>query len=842
MEAGERNRATVELVRNWCAHARIEKFGGVGLIEAQTGLPIGHHGLKCDHAGAGGIATWDLREAAIDFHDRNCVDCKMRKPVGFPNLSILVKERDERRSAEAKKGAEGEAKEALALDARRLIRARLRAILSPVSSAIVDHIEEFDERRDREHRDRICESARLAPEHFVPPLVEYIFDLTENEAWFAEAGLIVLHNVKANPVPLARLALLAMASPAATRPAARVLCDHISQIDERLIPETLPVIIELANPNDEPFFSEHRPPAEPELLHQLWSSYPAATSNGLDQLLSSRRLYHVELAARGLLVVLERDAGAARSFVRAMVSKFARASFLIDNFDDDRHGMRYLRDAIARAFAHAPDEVDAIVQDFIHGSDSHSRGRAFKLYRAALAHDRSEGPVPADSHIHRTAFRRLLWAATTEESDTVLGTVQDVFRGRPYQLEAVAREELDGLLGAVLLLDDRLRRHDEEQPDNNRDFLSALERRNRRSALLSLMSSFMEWASVAAGDDPGLVQKVVSMFDQIPEGRDHLKGIALGCVEHLGDTVEGLKLVLPHLYYGLVGPSAVVRSYAADALGEVSYSARANIPPLVYEAFSVLLWDQYVVVHKAAVRALRRFQLPESCRGRAAQALLNLIRYYSQKAGEDQFVVECVHLLAYELGRLARAKGQVGQYLIQVLLKADPLYVKSELRFLANPLGQTEGFADLLIRLIPHIDDHGHRADDELALLAELPEDAILTKIPALEKLGVALAPERPWLACYVIEALGRVGAWAEARHVAEAGVDGVDPTVWNRSRRISMRFIAIAAAFEEAIAENRGEDCLKLTMQWEENLGAQREHEADVKKRNSRSGFPHSL
>ena len=47
-EAGERNLATMQLVRNWCAHARIKKFGGTGLIEQATGLPIGNHGLECD--------------------------------------------------------------------------------------------------------------------------------------------------------------------------------------------------------------------------------------------------------------------------------------------------------------------------------------------------------------------------------------------------------------------------------------------------------------------------------------------------------------------------------------------------------------------------------------------------------------------------------------------------------------------------------------------------------------------------------------------------------------------------------------------------------------------------
>ena len=57
LRAGERNLETKHLIGNWCRHARVEKFGGIGLIEAQTGLPIGHHAMACDFAPAVGMAT-----------------------------------------------------------------------------------------------------------------------------------------------------------------------------------------------------------------------------------------------------------------------------------------------------------------------------------------------------------------------------------------------------------------------------------------------------------------------------------------------------------------------------------------------------------------------------------------------------------------------------------------------------------------------------------------------------------------------------------------------------------------------------------------------------------------
>ena len=162
IKIGEQNRATSQLVRNWCAHARVVKLGGIGLIEQETGLPIGHHGLTCEYAAAGGIHTWDMRDAALDFYDRNCADCKSRKPGGVPNLSTLVNERDDARAAEARKVDLAAVRKAEGREKRRSERARLRESLSSLSSAIVDHIDEFDDHRDHVHRDKLCESAWLA--------------------------------------------------------------------------------------------------------------------------------------------------------------------------------------------------------------------------------------------------------------------------------------------------------------------------------------------------------------------------------------------------------------------------------------------------------------------------------------------------------------------------------------------------------------------------------------------------------------------------------------------------------------------------------------------------------
>jgi len=105
-EIGKDNEEVIQLAHNWCGHLKVVKSGGTGLIEVQTGLPIGMRHFECQHAVAGGFAGMVMRDIVLDFYDRNCVGCKYRVAVRLPNLSQLAGERDERnkraRDAQAK--------------------------------------------------------------------------------------------------------------------------------------------------------------------------------------------------------------------------------------------------------------------------------------------------------------------------------------------------------------------------------------------------------------------------------------------------------------------------------------------------------------------------------------------------------------------------------------------------------------------------------------------------------------------------------------------------------------------------------------------------------------------
>lgn len=837
--AGKQNAATLELVKNWCAHIRLIKMGGVGLIEQQTGYPIGHHGFECDFAPANTSFSWDLTRSALNFYDQNCVSCKNRKAVGFPNLSQLVAERDRQKEIRDAQTARAERETIQKAQKRQLQRETLYKRLTPVAATILDDIAAFDAERVSQNLERLKESARLAPEHFTSDLVSYIFELAEEEYWFEEAGLSILHAIGADPQRLVKLALPAVGKLVSYNVASDILISHVEYIASVDVPPIVWHAVEHAFPERELLGGE--PPPKPALLHAIWAHFASEVQARLESLLLSTTRYSLELAGRGFKVLQSFAPSAADGSARSLVSAYIRAHLLIEDFDPGYDRLPHLDDVITGIFKAIPCELDGIIQEFIFGQDTGSRTRAFEIY-SNLLRDRSDDLIPPDAQAYRIAFNRILWAPTKESHQSIIKAVQDVFVHRkPYGLKLIARAEIEGLLGAVLILDDQLRLIDDEPREFDEDFLTKLERNNRRNAISGLMSSYVEWAAIAAGEDEDLIGKLNAMIRSIPEDREELRGIALGgAIEHLANSVVGVKAMLPHLYSGLVGASTRVRASAATALGKISYRGHTNIPPLVYEAFSILLWDQYVIVHKAAVRALRRFNLPKRYRPRASQALLNIFLYYSEKHSDERFLVDCIDLLVSWLDEFGNNSDAIRQLIIKNALKVDPIYLHNELRFLSHWLDNCDALADLVLHMLPHIADRQYNhTDKSWHLLQQLSDSSVVERQQRFVELGISMLNNTPWVTYEIVERLSSAGADEGAQKLANACVVQVPDIELKRVLRTAGRAIEIAVEFEAAVKFDNEDLIVDLSKQWSQNFAERERQIAEANERNSRTNVP---
>lgn len=844
IKAGERNRDTMALMRNYCANARVEKFGGIGMIEQATGLPIGHHSMSCDFAPEGGMACWDLRDAVIDFYDRNCAGCQHRKPMRLPNLLEIIAERDRARAAREARNALDAEVAARALEKRNAVRARLAPSLSPIARTLLDDIGLFDVHRTTDNFERVTKSARLAPEHFTPELIIYVSGLAKDQPWFAEAALIILDAVGGDDVEIVTLATAMLRQGYPDRLAVEKLLPRIHLLAANVVADILGSAIDLAYPDNREFFFSDGGQGisrDPAFLLALYRKFHSEVIATIERMLLSGKRMLVECAGRGLHVLGGFHSKVAAPILRTLVSVYVRAPSLVSDLEGDDDRLPYLADAVNAAFDASPQEVDGLLQSFNEGAPPSHRARVTMAYALAVHVGYDGPPVPAASPRHSLALTRLIWAPTVERDDKVLKEVMSAFqRGLSGKgLEHVVRAQLDAFVAALFLLDDRLAELDADKGQPGEDFLIAMERNSRRSVIRGLMDKFVEWASEAASGNDEAVAKIIGIFDTIPDARDDLRGALLGATKKLSGDLAGLKLVLPHLYGALVGSSVLGRSYAATAVGELPHRSTGNIPDLLFEAFGALLWDQYVAVHKAAVHAFHRSIMPERFRPNAAEAILNLIRYYRVQPNEDEFLAECVRILSGMTDLFGEGSGVLRRYLIEVAMCIDPLYLVSDIQSLSFSLGSEPEFAKLAARMIPHLTDRYNQSDKAMNLLGKVAPDGLRANVQAFHDTAIAVLDCELMTALGVVEAFLRADMPGEADGLLTALIAVNGDTVRMRRRGTLLRWPQLALRFERAVSAWDKDAISEASREWSKATAVDKQDQEEAHERRARSGLP---
>ena len=103
-----------------------------------TGLPIAMRRVTCPHERARGNNSMYLAQNALDFHDRNCVGCEHRMPVRLPNLTDLLRERDEKTARDEALRQGREAAERAEVERRAADRERLRSRAAHDVAAVLE--------------------------------------------------------------------------------------------------------------------------------------------------------------------------------------------------------------------------------------------------------------------------------------------------------------------------------------------------------------------------------------------------------------------------------------------------------------------------------------------------------------------------------------------------------------------------------------------------------------------------------------------------------------------------------------------------------------------------------
>lgn len=818
---GQRNQAVKELIHNWCRHARVEKLGGIGLIEAQTGLPIGHHAMACDFATVPTGYQYILEGAALEFHDANCVGCPKREHVALPNITKLLAQRERDRELAKLRAEDTQRRKDEGLRSRTEVRTTLRETVSSAIATFIDDLQSLDEVRDADAAVRLVESIRLAPELLIPQLEDHLFTLLDTgEHWFFSTGLRILADHARDQSRLTWCAMKCLASGHAIVEAAQIIVGRVIQVDASLVSDAVIGLAYVASP-PRPEYSQSTPPVDkPEALLQVAARFPEETARGLDVILEKRDARLVGVGARALGILIAKDAFWATRFVRSLAAELSRADVLVD-FDRDmelRTFTKHLMSTLAVAFFQDPEWLDGELMRQFESATADGEGRLAGVYSYVLR--RAEGVSGKRGKItnltaYTVAIKRCVHLAENSENDEVIQHVLSALRQPDASLAVVAKKTMDLLLGIAAILTSKLEAPIADSPIiAPSDWTREIEQSNRRATVRYLRSAFIAMAIQGALLDADGLAVFESFLVKRSELGDSLGAAVIEEAAPLMQTGAGLRAVLPHLYGAMVGPSTLGRAAAAKAIETMRSSRFNELPGLVAEAFLLMLLDPYVIVHKGAVKALRRIILPKWMYQPIVSALDSLIVAYRDET-DQEFLLECIEAKVRMLREDASFVTGDGKILLSLVSKIEPsLLLRSGHYFFLKALAGVDGYVQLALSLFPHCSSD-YETDHALDIVDDIPigttgdQAAAFVAATEADPLNVEICGT-------FIELLTRDRCWDGALRVARVHVDAIPNTPRERARKLHAQQLMWRVEFEHLVSQGQIEAALAVAQSWQ--------------------------
>lgn len=818
---GQRNQAAKELIHNWCRHARVEKFGGIGLIEAQTGLPIGHHAMACDFATIQTGFHYSLEDAALQFHDANCVNCPKREHVALPNLTKILAQRERDRELARLREEDTERKKNEALRRRTDARTALRQSASLAVATFIDDLQSLDETRDSVAAIRLVESIRLAPELLIPALEDHLFTLLEGgEYWFSSTGLRILAEHARDQSRLTQSAMKCLAKDIAIDDAAQIIIGRVTQVDASLVSDAILSLAYVAAPPRSEFPLEGTPLGKPEALLLIAAKFPEEAAHGFDAIFKKRDARLVGIGAKALELLIIEDVLWAKRFVRSLATELSRADILvdIDRNSELRSLENDLTSALSNAFLRDPEWVDGELMRQYESSSADGEGRLAGVYDHVLRHaegGRGKREKATDPAPYKIAIKRLVHFAETSENEDVTQRVLGALRYPDSSLASVAKELMDLLLGTAAVLNSKLEEPSTESPIIAApDWLRAMEQSNRRSTLWHLRSGFIVMAMQGALLDADGLASFESFLAKRGGLGDSLAAAVMRETAPLMQTSTGLQAVLPHLYAAMVGPSTLGRAAAAKAIEEMRSSRFSELPRLAGEAFLLMLLDPYVIVHKAAVKALRRITLPKWMDPTVMAALDNwIVAYRGDK--DQEFLLECIKAKTGMKREDASFATNDGRVFLALINDVKPsLLLRSGQYFFLKALAGVDGYAQFALGLFRHC-QYDYETDCALDIVDDVPVGTSGNHATAFVA-AMEADPLDVTICGTFIELLTRDGCWEGALRVVRVFVDAVPDTPRERARKLHAQQLMWRVEFEHFVSQGKIEAALAVGDSWQ--------------------------
>jgi hypothetical protein len=828
---GERNQRALELAQNWCARLEIDVDGGVGLIEEMSGLPIASRVFRCPYARDTGWRMLEAQNAAVQFYDQNCNGCPHRQPVRLPNLLELVAVRDAERARRAE-AAQSAAEEARArLDARAERRRALQSEMDAAEAGLLDLIARIDADPTTEGMETLLQVAQATPERFSAGIQEALYDLfgAAGEVRTA-AALGALDLIGSDPARVVSAAVEALARVEAVPRASQMVRNRISVCSEEQIGRSLTMLIYQAASQWDSFPGRS---GEPEPLIAAYGRFPETVAATLQDHLRRGS----EIARHDACEAIEVLSADDPDLVLALAADIARAALREPEEFTERGRGAAIR-ALAAGFRSRPDAMEGVLANTMERGTSNDRAVLFGVY-GRIIRDAPAETDPNDTRAVTIALERVVATLALRPDDDRLDHAREALESAARHHRQLLLPHVTTLLGAAALFAQDL---DASPPpatldDPRPEVVRGLEAHSRRNGLHVTLRQIVETVGCLAQAHSDVRRALVDYFNSLEEEHERLRAGLVDALGEMGQDREAVKVMLPALYTAMGSRSQLVRMAAARAYGEILRESGEDLPDLVHEMFLLLLSDPFVVVHQAAVRALRFSKVPDRYVAQVAKAVGGLVLYYARSRSDDHFLGEAIEVYLSLRRRGGGATPEEKRVLIEILGQMDSNAAWKAARFHGYQLRTERGYAELLVGIIENPKTYRFGLLEPVQKLGELPAADIQRVAASIPAAARAASNSEGRLTEYFLEMLGSAGAWAEAVQIAAGEAEAIDPTEWGRARRLRTQALQIAAELEGA-AGNPAR-MAELANRWDELLIATDE---DEQRRPQPSGFPFDL
>jgi len=813
IERGTRNQDILRLAHNWCAHLTVGPWGGIGLVEQMTGLPIGIKQFRCPYAKAAGFAGADLGVVVLDFYERNCVGCTDRKPVRLPNVLQLVEAHDieqKRREELARSEAE---MDAIRLDARLTRRVALRQPGDAARSGLFDILDRLDRNPNVEDQRILLETCRAVPERFDAGLQTALFELAKAGGHIrTEAALAALASLACDSHVLLEVALSALARREATRTAGDVVAARLDSSQKELLCQALPAIIHLCSPLSG--IVGPSLPGDASALIAAYRLFPGEVHAVIRTLLESSDKCTRIAACNGIIGLVHIDATFGVRVCEDLLGALGRTD---DYYGPEGSAEGAVVRALAEAMKNRPIEIDRAIQLALAAASDSERGTIFRPYVKILQPER-EKQSQSFSEAIELSFRRVVETLTQRPFDKRFEEAAHFLLNHGEDYPLLLDKHAETLLGAGALIAGDLENPYSPLLDPRPTPLKELEEHTRHILLRTALRGIVQSLGQAAARHPHTVgTQVLQMLERLGDSHDRLRAALVESIGLIGRSHDGLSLCLPALYRAMMDSSPRTRAAAATAYAEVAEKAWAELPSLLHESFILLLYDPFVVVHWSAIQALRRVPLTAPYEDRALRAVTLLIRAYAANRSDDSLLAECLERFMELSGCRKELNVQALQFTVRILALMQPQEVGHFVNNHRHRLRRAPGIADLIVKILKEPSTYHWELDDLVEELNFVPPDAVRRLSDPLRSAAAACIGRGVDLNAEFIQILSDAAAWSTAVAVADDAAGRFDDSRWYRSRKLIAQARKVAAELELAVSMSQRAAVMHHVDRWKE-------------------------